>query len=156
MAINGMTSREAFNAVCAMLENHNLKYEADASELKILCGIQGEDFPVRMQIIIDDDHKLVALYSQLPFEVQENKRIDMALAISQINNHLADGSFDYDMRDGSILFRLTLSYIDSIIGEDALFYQLLISFQTIDEYNDKLFLVSNGSISIEDFLSSEN
>ena len=80
----------------------------------------------------------------------------MALAISQINNNLADGSLDYDMRDGSILFRLTISYIDSIIGEEALFYQLLVSFQTIDEYNDKLFLVSNGSISIEDFLSSEN
>ena len=156
MARNGMTAKEAFYAVCNMLDSANLKYDTDESELKVICGIQGDDFPVRMQILIDEDHTLVALYSQMPFDVPEDKRIEFALAISKVNNSLADGSFDYDMRDGSILFRLTLSYLDSVIGNDAFFYQLLVSFKTIDEYNDKFFMLSKGAISIEDFLASED
>ena len=156
MAMNGMTAKEAFRAVCDMLDGANLKYSADADALKVECGIQGDDFPVKMQMIVDDDHHLVALYSQMPFEVPEDKRVELAIAISVVNNRLADGSFDYDMRDGSILFRLTLSYLDSVIGNEAFFYQLLVSFKTIDEYNDKLFLLAKGSISIEDFISSEN
>ena len=156
MARNGMTAKEAFKAVCNMLDSANLKYDTDVSELKIICGIQGDDFPVRMQIMIDEDHTLVALYSQMPFDVPEDKRIEFALAISKVNNSLADGSFDYDMRDGSILFRLTLSYCDSVIGSEAFFYQLLVSFKTIDQYNDKFFMLSKGAISIEDFLASED
>ena len=156
MARNGMTAKEAFKAVCNMLDSANLKYDTDVSELKVICGIQGDDFPVRMQILIDEDHTLVALYSQMPFDVPEDKRIEFALAISKVNNSLADGSFDYDMRDGSILFRLTLSYLDSFIGNDAFFYQLLVSFKTIDQYNDKFFMLSKGAISIEDFLASED
>ena len=61
-----------------------------------------------------------------------------------------------NMRDGSILFRLTLSYLDSFIGNEAFFYQLLVSFKTIDQYNDKFFMLSKGAISIEDFLASED
>jgi len=153
---NGMTANEAYKAVCQMLDQANLKYDTDEAELTVICGIQGDDFPVRMRIMVDEGHNLIALYSQLPFAVQEEKRVELAIAISKVNNNLVDGSFDYDMRDGSILFRLTMSYLESFISSEALMYQLLVSFKTIDEYNDKLFMLDKGAISLEDFLSSEN
>ena len=92
------------------------------------------------------------LLSTLPFNVPEDKRLDLAIAISQVNDVLVDGSFDYDVKRGRILFRMTNSFIESDIGNDLFDYLVGCSCQTIDEYNDKMMKVSLGIMSVEDFI----
>lgn len=94
------------------------------------------------------------LISPIPFSVPEDKRIDMSLAITTINNHLVDGFFDFDMSNGKINFQLTASYIESILGKNLFDYMLNVSAITVDEYNEKFLLISKGIITLEQFIDS--
>ena len=74
--------------------------------------------------------------------------------ISVINNNLVDGCFDYDLSDGTIIFRMTNSYLESEVSRELFEYMLFLSFTTVDEYNDKLMMLSKGLISLAQFLES--
>ena len=86
------------------------------------------------------------------FNVPEEKRLDMALAVSIVNNRLVDGSFDYDVMRGALLFRMTTSFIESTLSETAFEYMLFCSCGTIDEYNDKFLMLCKGLMPVEKFL----
>ena len=111
---------------------------------------------MELDIRVDADRMLVMLLSLVPFTIQEDKRLEVAIAVSAINNALVDGCFDYDITSGRMFFRMTNSFIESQLGEDLFSYMLFCSCQTIDEYNDKLLMVSKGMLPIEQFLKSMN
>ena len=69
---------------------------------------------------------------------------------------LADGSFDYDITDGMIGFRLTYAFHDSVIGENLLQYMISWSLAVIDKYNDKFLAIDKGFLSLQDFINSDN
>jgi len=98
----------------------------------------------------------VSFFSKLPFNVEEDKRIDVALAICAVNYWLADGSFDYDLSDGSILFRLTSSYKESTLGEALFEYMVVVSAATVDNYNDKFFMMSKGMMTYQQFIEAHD
>jgi hypothetical protein len=80
----------------------------------------------------------------------------MSLAISAVNYTMVDGSFDYNFLNGNTLFRLTSSYRNSMISTTALEYMLMVSCNTVDEYNDKLFMLCKGMMSLEDIVKAAN
>lgn len=88
----------------------------------------------------------------MPFVVAEDRRTALAIAVSQANNGMVDGDFDYDYINGRIIFRLTSSYLDSLIGKDMFNYMLMCSCVTIDEYNDKFLMVAKSTMSNEEIL----
>jgi len=96
------------------------------------------------------------LYSKLPFTVPEDKRIEASIAISVINYTIVDGSFDYNLLNGNIIFRLTSSFRESMIAATTLEYMLYVSCNTVDEYNDKLFMLCKGALSLEDIIKAAN
>ncbi len=61
-----------------------------------------------------------------------------------------DGCFDYDVHDGSILFRMTTSWRGGAISDDVFEYLMMVACRTIDEYNDKLLMISKGVMSVDD------
>ena len=69
---------------------------------------------------VDADRQIVRMLSRLPFKFPSDKRVDGAVATSYINYKLADGSFDYDYTRGEILYRLMVTFIESIICGDLL------------------------------------
>ena len=79
----------------------------------------------------------------------------MSVAVSIANYGLVDGSFDYNIVSGKIYFRMTNSFIDSTVSKDLIMYLILCSCKTIDDYNDKFLMLSNGTISLEKFIESE-
>jgi hypothetical protein len=110
---------------------------------------------MELYISIDSGRDLITLYSKMPFVVAEDKRTDLALAVCKVNDSLANGSFDYNLFKGRIVFRMNSSYRESLIGKGLCKYMLYVSCQTIDEYNDKFFMISKGLLKIEDFLKEE-
>ena len=80
------------------------------------------------------------------------KRIMMALAVSAANFNMVDGNFDYNVKTGTIIFRLTSSIRESIIGHDMFEYMLFVSCGTVDNYNDKFEKVIKHTMSLEDFI----
>ena len=96
--------------------------------------------------------QLVSLLSQMPFAVPENRRTALAVAVSQANNGMVDGSFDFDYLSGRIIFRMTSSYRESLIGKELFTYMLSCACYTIDEYNDKFLMVAKNEMSAEEIL----
>lgn len=148
-------ARKNYLTLCSALDDHDWHYKKDDSKLKIECGAQGDDLPMDISIRIDSDRQLIVLLSHLPFVVSEDKRLDIAVATSVINYKLVDGSFDFDIEDGHMFFRMTSSYRESKLAKEVFFYMLMCSCQTIDVYNDKLLMLAKNMLSLEDFINKE-
>lgn len=146
-------AKMTFDSVCKALDSIDFKYDKNEEELKIICSARGDDLPMKLHVIVDVERSIVRVLSLLPFDVKEDKRIDMAVAASIINDMLVDGSFDFDIKSGNMFFRLTNSFIESVMSHEVFVYMILCSLKTIDEYNDKLLMLSSGMIDLEKFTS---
>ena len=145
-------AQATFETLCAVLDKYEWKYKKDSEKLSIECGAQGEDLPMSIDIIVDAEMTIVILLSHLPFIIPEDKRLEFAVAVSIINNKLVDGSFDYDVNSGHVIFRMTSSFLESVMGSEALAYMLFYSCQIIDEFNDKFLMLSKGMTTLEQFI----
>lgn len=151
---NVAQAKAVFDTLCQALEHHEWHYEKDEEKLSIECGAQGEDLPMKLTIKVDAERMLIMVLSHMPFVIQEDKRLEVAIAVSAINNALVDGCFDYDVASGHMFFRMTNSFLESTVSEEVFSYLLFCSCQTIDEYNDKFLMLAKGMLSIEQFLAS--
>ena len=147
-------AQAAFATLCQALDKHEWHYKKNEEELTIESGAQGDDLPMEITVKIDPNRDLVLLISHIPFVIQDDKRLDVAIAVSAVNNALVDGCFDYDISSGHMFFRMTNSFLESKLSEDVFMYMLLCSCQTIDEYNDKFLMLAKGMVSIQQFLST--
>ncbi len=146
-------ARAAFATLCQALDQKGWRYKKDEENMTIESGARGDDLHIDLTIKVDAERMLVLLFSHLPFVVQEDKRLDVAVGISAINNRLVDGCFDYNLVKGHIFFRMTNSILESKLSEEVFTYLLFCSCQTIDDYNEKLMMLARGMISLEQFLS---
>ena len=156
MADEMKKAREVYETLTNMLDARGWNYEKHEEDLVIKSGVKGDDLPIEFIIAIKANQQIVMLLSRLPFTMPEDKRIDGALAVNVANYGMNDGSFDYDLRDGEITFRLTSSYRESVLGADLFEYMIMVSAGTIDNYNDKFFMLSKGMITLQQFIEQEN
>lgn len=147
-------AKTTFDTICKALEHHDWRFKKDEEELSIECGAQGDDLPMEITINVDPERMLIILLSHLPFITSEDKRLDTAVAVSAVNYALVDGSFDYDIKSGHMIFRMSNSFRESLIGEELFMYMILVSCHTIDEYNDKFLMLSKGVMTLEQFIAN--
>lgn len=144
-------AQNVFKTLCAMLDEKELRYDKREDDLVVDFTMSGEDIPMRFVINIDAKRELIRLLSPIPVTFEGDKRIEGAIAACQANYRMADGSFDFDFKSGKVLFRMTSSYIDSIISKELFEYMVAVAGYTIDEYNDKFFMLAKGQLPIEEF-----
>lgn len=154
--VDMVKAREVYHTLLKMLDARDWKYDRNDEKLLIKSGVSGEDLPVEFVMFVRPKNQVVQFISSLPFKIPEDKRVDAALAVCVANYNLIHGSFDYDIRDGEISFRLTSSYRDSKIGEEMLEYMMMVAASTTDNYNDKFFMISKGVLTIQEFMEQEN
>ena len=147
---------EVYNTLIHMLDTRDWKYEKHEDQLLIKSGIRGDDLPIEFIVLVKPRNQVVQFYSSLPFRMPEDKRVDAAIAVCVANYGLVDGSFDYDISDGEIRYRLTSSYRESTLGEDLFEYMIMVAASTVDQYNDKFFMLSKGMMSVQQFIEQEN
>lgn len=148
-------AQSVYKTLCAMMDEKNLHYTKHEDDLVITFTMNGEDIPMDVVLNVDADRELIRLLSPIPVVFEGDKRLDGAIAASQINYRLADGSFDFDYPKGKVLFRMTSSYIDSLISKEVFEYMVAVSCYTIDEYNDKLFMLAKGKLSLDEFFNKD-
>jgi len=85
--------------------------------------------------------------------MSEDKRMEGAIATCVASFGMADGSFDYDLAVGRIVFRMTASFRESVIGEGLFQYMISCACAMVDEYNDKFLAIDKGLMSINDFIA---
>ena len=146
---------EVYETLCSMLDNINWKYDKIEEKLMIKSGVKGDDLPIDFLVIVKPRNQVVQFISSLPFNMPEDKRVEGALAICTANYGLVDGSFDYDLSDGQIVFRLTSSYRESLLSEALFEYMIMVSASTIDKYNDRFFMLAKNMITLEKFMEMD-
>lgn len=147
--------QNVYETICKMFDDMGYRYERHDDDHVITCTVRGDDLPMDIIFAVRDERQIVQLISPMPFKVPEDKCIDVVLAITLVNDMLVDGSFDFDMSKGRVAFRLTASYIESILGKELFEYMLMVSATTVDEYNDKFLMLAKGMMNFEQFLESE-
>ncbi len=154
---NMKQAKEVYETLVRMLDTRDWNYDRDDDRLLIQSSIKGDDLPVEFIIIVDAEREVVRYLSKLPFAIPEEKRIDGALAVCVANNGMVNGSFDYDIKTGEILFRLTTSFKSgSVLSEDLLEHIIMLSAVMVDNYNDKFLMLGKGVLSLQQFIEQEN
>ena len=144
-----------YNDLVAMLNEMDWSFEKFDEALVIKSGVQGDDLPIEFVIKVDPDKELVRFLSKLPFEVPEDKRVDIAIAACVANFYMISGNFDFSVETGETYFRMTQSFRGGVALTKELFeYVIFVSAQTIDEYNDKFFMICKNMLSLEQFMES--
>lgn len=154
--VNMGKAKEVYNTLIKMLDNRDWHYEKHEEDLLITSGVKGEDLPIEFIMVVKPQQQVVQFLSRLPFNMPEDKRVEGALAICVANYGLVDGSFDYDINDGEIRYRLTSSYRESTLSEDVFEYMIMVAATTVDEYNDKFFMIAKDMMTIQQFIEKEN
>ncbi len=149
-------AKKNFDALCASLDNRGWTYEKMEDKLMIKSGVKGDDLPIEFFVRIIPRNEVVQFISILPFNMPEDKRVDGAIAVCAANYGLIDGSFDYDLSDGEIRYRLTCSYRESVLTDEQLRYMVNCAASTTDDYNDKFFMLAKGMMTVQQFIEQEN
>ena len=148
-------AKEVYETLCATIDSIGWHYNK-VDELKIVFfDVQGDDIPMEFMIVVHADVQRITLMSKMPFSMSEDKRVEGAIAATCATNSIIDGYFDYDIKDGSIFFNMTSTFIDCTFGKERLLYLVHIASNTIDEYNDQFLAINKGTMSIEDFIAQE-
>ncbi|MBO5312884.1 MAG: YbjN domain-containing protein [Clostridia bacterium] len=149
-------AQQTYETICAMLDEMGWSYDKKDEERVIYTGVKSNDLPISFMIVTDTERSLVSLISKLPFTVPEDKRTEVSLGVSIVNYLLVDGSFDYNFLEGTTYFRMTSSFKDSMLSKEVFEYMVYVSCNTIDDYNEKLFLLSENQLTLEEFLKLFN
>lgn len=147
-------AKEVYATLCAALDKRKWHYEKDEENLVVHFGVGGDDIPMSFIIAVDAERQLVRVMSPLPFKFSEDKRMDGAIATCVASFGLADGSFDYDITTGMVVFRMTATYRESKLGDGLFQYMISCSSVMVDEFNDKFLAIDKGLMSIGDFIAS--
>lgn len=151
-----MTGNEVYELIKKHLDDHNFHYEPHDDDLVITLTVHGDDLPQPTIIRVLADRDVISVMSPIPSHIPEDKRVDGAIAVSVANYGMINGSFDYDMTDGEIRFRVAQGYRGVEVSDELIRYILGIAFFTTDKYNDRFFMLGKGLMTLEQFIEKEN
>lgn len=150
-----ISAKKVYATLCAALDGRNWVYNRHDDDLVVTYDVTGDDFPMDFIFAVDADRQLLKLYSRIRLEIPEDKRIELAIACCHASFGLPDGSFDFDLAEGRITFRLTSTFIESLISENQINYMISCACHWVDEYNDKFMALAKGYLPLDKFLEEE-
>lgn len=151
-----MQAREVYNLIINTLNAKGWTFEQDDERFLIRTGVKSEDLPIEFVLLVNEGNEVMQFISPLPIHMPEDMRVDGAIAVAVANYGMVDGSFDYDISDGEIRFRLTTAYRDGTLGTDNVEYLIGVGIAMVEKYNDRFFMLAKKMMTIEQFIEKEN
>ena len=150
-------AERVFQTICNMLDGINFRYRTDKrdEDYYIMLTVNGDDIPMDEYLIVRPNIQVVSLLSPMPFKTPEDKRVEMAMAVCVSNYGLYEGTFDYDINDGEIRYRLTASFYENILSGDYFNHMLQLASFWIDKYNDRFMMLAKGGMTLQQFIDAE-
>lgn len=145
-------------ALLATLDAQNLRYTVDEQTDARTCiriSFIGDDIPLTLHVILRTDRQIASVYSPMSFRCPPERTEDVLYAVTAANFGLLDGSFDFSTATGEIRFRLTSSYLESVLSETLFSYLMYVSAETVDRYNDRFAALCAGTMTREEFLAAD-
>ncbi|MBQ2746578.1 MAG: hypothetical protein IJF35_02560 [Clostridia bacterium] len=156
MAIDAKTQKgmDTIKDFCAVLEEKKLKF-TQKGDFIVEFNAVSKDIPIRIGMGVQLDKEVLYMCSGIPIRIPEEKRVEMAVAVSSVNQTLSIGRFNYDIFRGQLFFEINNSYAGSTLGKELYKYLIDTSVETIDEYNDLFLKLARGLITLEEFLKRQ-
>ncbi len=143
-------ARSMYTMLCRTLEDIGYHFQQNDEALDVHFEVHGDGLPMDLTISIDPERDLIRLLSFLPFKVPEEKVSEVAMGVCQINDILINGNFDLGIERRRVTFRMVQCYRDSLLDMEVFKYMIFVSLNTIDEYSEKLYLLSRGKIGLDE------
>ena len=126
------------------------------NNLSIDYGVNGDNLHMDFDVSIDAERQLVRLISKIPLKFDLKRIVAGAISICTANYFLSGGSFDLDISNGNIMYRITTSYRDSNISYEALIFLMDYAAWAIDKFFEALQAVANGKMNAVQFYEKFN
>ncbi len=146
--------QNVFELLCSYMDENDIKYDRKDEDNAVFLGVNGDDLPMGFGIRVIDGAEIIKIYSPLPIVFKDDKKVDGALATCFINFKLAFGSFQFNYKDGTVLFVMSNSYAGSLLSKSIFHYIIGAAISVVDRYNDRLAEIANGDMSLEEFVKS--
>ncbi len=136
------------------LDDIGLKYDKDAEHRRIDIQFVGNDIPIFVRFSVNALLENTALYSTLPFTVPEEKVLETAYLLNHINNRILDGSFELNINEGTVTFRINNSYVGCMISKESFDVLFRKAADTVDKFNEKLKAFVEDEMTADQFLQA--
>ena len=144
---------QVYQMIKSYLNSKNCRYDPHDDDKVITMTAQGDDLPMPALIRVIGEREVLHIASPiLASKFPEDKRVDAAVALAAINCRIMNGNFDLDLDSGLVTYRVCQSFHDNDVSEEQIHYLLAIVFITTDEYNDTIFMLAKGAMSLEQVL----
>ena len=134
----GRVSKEKVVAnVRSALDSLSLKFD-EQEDGNIVLGAMGDDNPIGMVIVTDDDHKTLNIYCYLMFDIPEDARAKLIPELNTVNNTINNGGFYMADGEPKIYFKIVQSYYDRVPSTQMIAHLLPVAFKTVDINDGRL------------------
>lgn len=144
-----------FDILCKCLDEKGWEYDADAEKMLVQLGVLGDDFPMPIILIVNEDLQLLSIASLLPFGISRERIVDICLAVTYANCHLTFGAFEFDMDERLISYMNSTCFANGDIGRETVELLINAACADVDRYNDRFFELEAGAITFEEFVSTD-
>ena len=108
-------AKSMYNTLCATLDNIKWHYSKEEDKLVVRTSAVGEDLSMKLYIKVDADRSVMYLKSGMPYTVPQDKIDELCKAVIIANWAMLNGSFEMDVNDGYIAFKLIVPFMESIV-----------------------------------------
>lgn len=146
-----MEAKSMYRTLCQTLDNMKWHYNKEEEKLVVRTSAVGDDLSMKLYMKVDADRSVMYLKSGMPFEVPASRIDTIGKAVLMANWAMLNGSFEMDLSDGYIAFKVVIPFMESIISERACNYMINLSCRMIDLFNDKFQAVAENKMTLAEF-----
>ena len=146
-----LEAQSLYKTLCQTLDNINWHYTKEEDKFVIRTSAVGKDLTMKLNIKVDAERQVMYLKSPMPFDVPVSVREQMTKAVIMANYSMLNGSFEFDLSDGYLGFKMVVPYMESIISERVCHYMIMLSCQMTDKFNDKFKALVDGTMTLAEF-----
>ncbi len=140
-----------YNTLCSTLDNMKWNYNKEEENLIVRTSAVGDDLTMKLYMKVDSERSVMYLKSGMPFSAPMDRIDIMTKAVIIANWAMLNGSFEMDISDGYIAFKLVVPFMESIISEKVCHYMINISCRMIDTFNDKFKKLAEDKMTLDEF-----
>lgn len=144
-------ARTMYGTICQTMDDMDWRYtkKEDDANLYVTTASKGGNCDViYVNIAVGIKNSSIYVYSPMTFKVPQERRDDVALAITRINWTMLNGCFDMNYADGYLSFKVADFFLDSILGSEVVKYMILVVCSMVDKHIKYILDVIDGRMTI--------
>lgn len=149
-------STEIANAITQFLveDEWHYRFNEEDATYRMKLGLESDLDHVDIYVRVYDESFTVSAVSPIKVKKDPAKRREMAEFICRANYGLMCGGFQYDIRDGEVLYKVYVSCHDIVPSQEMVRHSLYIPAMMFDKYSEGMFSVLFGGSNAKDAVAA--